>query len=269
MLHLINPEEVEGAVVLDLVRDFRRVQVSRFPINVKFDVSGNMGSARFYDSRFPTHTIAMLWAESDKDGSKFWVLDSRLIHNERYRTSRRNQKHTKDLKKLLRYMRDYVKPLSAKEIAGSCKEVMSSRLGRWKHDAIDQMRNACNFDRDDVMQEIVRMKAVGYQPQTPMFAKLMEQGVALWEEAKRRQDRKVMQVHIFVNPDESIELFCDDKLGYGGINQGVTVYNSIDEAPMNIQQSLAMLKMLEEKTFVPEVGTKVNETNYWVEIHPE
>lgn len=271
MLHLMNPEIVEGKEIMHLVREFRRVQVSRFPINVKF-IDTEAGFAKFYDSRFEANSVpavALLWKESDGKEKDYWVLESRLIHNDRYRGDRRTQKRTKDLKKMLRYMRDFVKPLSAKEIAVNTRDVLSSRIGRWKHEAIEKMRNTCDFDRDAVMEELVRMRAVGYKPQTAVMARIMEQGIDAWEEAKRRSERKVMQVHVFMNPDESVEVFCDDNLGYGGINHGVTVFNSLTEAPVNIQQSIAMLRMLEDKTHVPEVGVKVDERNYWVEVFPE
>ena len=226
MLNLINPEIVEGKEIMSLIREFRRVQVSRFPINVKF-IDTDVGSAKFYDSRFEQQAlVAELWKESNGKEKDYWVLESRLIHNDRYRGDRRTQKQTKDTKKMLRYMRDFIKPLSAKEIAYAAREVRNTRIAMWKHEAIDKMRETCSFDRDHVMEELVRMKAVGYKPQTEVMARIMEHGVSAWEEAKRRSDRKVMQVHVFINPDESVEVFCDDNLGYGGINHGVTVFNS-------------------------------------------
>lgn len=272
MLNLVNPEEFEGSEVLNLVREFRRVQVSRFPINVEFSPEGNAGAVRFMDSRFSSrHSLGRLHAETDDKGDYVWVLTSRLINNERFvrGNDRKHQKQTKDPKKVLRYLRDYIRPYSAKEIADRSVDVHVNALDTWKSQAMSLMRDLCNLTREDVMREMVRMSAVGYKPQTEKFAQVMEQGLAAWEEAQRRSNRKVMNVHLFINPDESVEIFCQDKMGYMGINQGVTTFTSLAETPECIQQHVAMLRMMEDKAFVPEVGTKVNASNYWIEVHSE
>jgi hypothetical protein len=269
MLNLVNPELAEGAESLKLIQDFRRVQVSRFPIDVYF-IDHNV--VKFMDSRFPhAKRIAELSRQVDEKANLYWCLESRLIINDRFvrDNDRRHQKHTKDPKKMLRYLRDYVRPLSTKEIAINSIHLRKEQLDNWRGQAHSVMRDFCNLDRDDVMREMLRMKAIGYKPQTEKFAQVMEQGLPAWEEASRRSKRQVMNVHVFINPDESIEIFCDDKLGYEGINQGVNTYNTLAEAPKCIQQQVAMLRMMEDKAFVPEVGTKVNDTNYWVEVHPE
>lgn len=272
MLNLINPESVETAPILEVVREFRRVQVSRFPLDVKFTTFHRGDGALFFDSRIQSKTaLAKVWQDEDEKGNKFWIVESRLINNDRYvrGNDRKHQKHTKDPKKLLRYMRDAVRPYSAKEIAKMSEELREHHVDMWKHQALAQMRTMCDIDRGDVMREMLRMRAVGYKPQTEKFAQVMEQGLAAWEEANRRTKRNVMQVHVFINPDESVEVFCDDKLGYRGINQGVTTYASLAEAPECIQQHVAMLRMMDDKAFIPEVGTKVDARNYWVEVFPE
>lgn len=272
MLNLINPENFEGSEVIKLVREFRRVQVSRFPIEVYFEHEGNAGAVRFVDSRFsPKTSVGRLHAETDDKGEFVWVLTSKAILNERFvrGNDRRHQKQTKDPKKMLRYLRDYIRPFSAKAIANASREIRGRHLDDWVGQAKSLMRDLCNLDRSDVMQEMIRMRAIGYKPQTEKFAQVMEQGLQAWEEANRRSNRQVMSVHVFINPDESIEIFCDDKLGYAGINHGVTQFDNLEAAPTCIQQHVAMLRMMEDKAFVPEVGTKVNATNYWVEVHPE
>lgn len=272
MLNLINPEEFEGAEVLKLVREFRRVQVSRFPIDVYFEPEGNTGAVKFVDSRFAnTTSLGRLHSETDDKGDWVWVLTSRSIVNDRFvrNNDRRHQKQTKDTKKMLRYLRDYIRPFSAKEIAISSMHTRNSQVENWVGQAKGLMRDLCSLDRSDVMEEMIRMRAIGYKPQTEKFARIMEQGLAAWEEAQRRAERKVMQVHLFINPDESIEIFCEDKMGYAGINQGVATFDKIEDTPTCVQQHVAMLRMMEDKAFVPEVGTKINATNYWVEIHPE
>ena len=268
MLEIKNPDDLQHEGLKSALKEFRRVQVSRFPIKV----SCIGRTVRFFDSRFPNgRQLAELSVETDDKDKEYFCLQSRLIINDRYvrGNDRKHQKHTKDPKKLLRYMRDFVRPFSAKEIASNSADIHSRHLDGWKGQAHSLMRDLCALDRNDVMQEMIRMRAVGYKPQTEKFAQIMDQGLAAWEEANRRVNRKVMQVHVFINPDESIEVYCHDKMGYMGINQGVTAFNSLADTPTCIQQHVAMLRMMDDKAFVPEVGTKVDASNYWVEVFPE
>lgn len=268
MLEITNPEGLQHEGLRAVLQEFRRVQVSRFPIKVL--CIGK--TVRFRDSRFPEgRQIAEVSVEEDEKGNEYFCIESRLIDNTRYvrGNDRKHQKHTKDPKKLLRYMRDYIRPFSAKDIAANSVEMRQSQLDRWHGQAMSLMRDLCNIDRSEVMEEMIRMKAVGYKPQTEKFARVMEQGIPAWEEAKRRKDRKVANVHVFVNPDESVEIYCASKEGYRGLVSGVTNFNSLAESPTFIQEQVAMLRMMEDTAFVPEVGTKVDANNYWIEVSPE
>lgn len=139
----------------------------------------------------------------------------------------------------------------------------------WKREAQSEYRSVNSINASDVFEELRQMKLIGFTPRTEKFISLMNDGLPAWEEYNRRASRSVMRVHVFFNPDESVEIFCADKMGYQGINQGTSAYTSINEAPLCIQQHVAMLRMMENKAFIPEVGTKVDDTNYWVEVFPE
>jgi hypothetical protein len=268
MLDIKNADALQHDGLRTALQEFRRVQVSRFPITA----SCIGRTVRFYDSRFSnSKMLAEVSVGTNDKNEEYFCLESRLILNDRFvrGNDRRNQKQTKDPKKLLRYMRDYVKPFSAKEIASNSIELRREHLDGWRGQAQSLMRDLCNLSREDVMQEMIRMRAVGYKPQTEKFAHVMEQGLAAWEEATRRSNRQIMNVHVFINPDESVEIYCHDKMGYGGINQGVTPFNSLADTPTSIQQHVAMLRMMDNKAFIPEVGTKIDANNYWVEVFPE
>jgi hypothetical protein len=266
MLNFIDVEKAEDAKLLGILKEFRRVQVSRFPLNVVFHSTIH---AKFHDSRFPNNKpIAQVWEDSNKEGD-FWVIESRNIVNEKYRNERRHRKQTKEDKKLLRFMRDFIKPISSEEIAMDKRIHYQAAVDEWKRDAEMKMRSATEISRNEVMAEISRMKAIGYQPQTEKFAHIMDHGLELWDEYRRRRERRIMQVHVLINPDNSVEVYCPDLLGYGGIQQGNNNYNSLEEAPICVQQQVAMLRMVDDKGFIPEVGSKVTANQYWVEVMPE
>jgi hypothetical protein len=268
MLDIQGDDEIEHEGLKQVLKEFRRVQVSRFPIRADCEEM----SIRFFDSRIShSKQLAEVSVETNDKNEEYFCIESRLIMNDRFvrGNDRRNQKHTKDPKKLLRYMRDYVKPFSTREIANNSIDEHQSHRVHWRNEAESLMRDLCNMSREDVMREMVRMQAIGYKPQTEKFAQMMEKGLPAWVEYKRRAERSVMNVHVFINPDESVEVYCSDKLGFAGINQGTTPFNSLADTPTSIQQHVAMLRMMDDRTFIPEVGTKIDANNYWVEVFPE
>jgi hypothetical protein len=170
---------------------------------------------------------------------------------------------------MLRYLREFIRPHSSKDIAQQSVELHDEYVNMWKREAQSEYRSVNSINASDVFEELRQMKLIGYTPRTEKFVSLMNKGLPAWEEFTRRTSRSVMRVHVFFNPDESVEIFCADKVGYQGINQGTSAYMSINEAPLCIQHHIAMLRMMEDKAFIPEVGTKVDNNNYWVEVFPE
>lgn len=264
MLNLINPEDGNEHVV-KLVKEYRKTQVSRFPVDVRFSPRKTW----FYDTRHPDKHIAILGYDTNPAGEYVFTIESRLINSARLTGDRAHQKITKDPKKMLKFMRDFIRTVSIGEMANASKHQFESSVHLWKEQALSKVRDYCTLGRDDLMEEVTRMKAVGYVPQTKKFTEIMEMGLEHWEERKRRAQRKVMQVYVHVNPDETVELYCPDHMGYAGIQHGNNFYETLADAPTCIQQQVAMLRMMELKTFVPEVGIRVSESSCWVEVMGE
>jgi hypothetical protein len=264
MLNVINQEALVNHDLLQLLKDYRRIQVSRYPV----DVHCGPRLLEFKDSRVDLADIGTVWYDPHESN---FVVSSPVIKNERYASynSKYHQRVSKDLKKILKYMKDYIRLYTPYEIAKATERTAEENVDRWKQQAYSSVIGTVHVNREIVMQEVLRMHAVGYVPQTPAFAALMEKGIPAWEESQRRSNRKVMQIHVFINPDETVDIFCEDKMGYGGINQGVTSYPSMEATPQCVQQQVAMLRMTEDATFVPEVGTKITSRTYWVDIYPE
>jgi hypothetical protein len=100
--------------IKSLLADFRRVQVSRFPIDVEATDNDN-NRIYFVDSRFPTSVVnykrnlAVLETNGvDDKGRRIYVLRGRLIKNEKYseQNDDYHSRETNDLKKLSKYLRD-------------------------------------------------------------------------------------------------------------------------------------------------------------------
>ena len=265
MLNFVNPEDVEGQEILSIVKEYRKSQVSRFPVDVRFAQQ----LARFYDTRHPEKAIATVFRGMDDKNKEYWAIESRLIHVGRFTGSRRHQKRTTDVKKLLRYMQDYIRTVTVSEIADRWHRDFESAIRDWTYSADRLVRDHCTVSRDELMQEILRLQAIGYTPQTARFAHIVQSGIPAWEEKVRRESRKVMQVYVHLNTDDTVEVFCPDKLGYAGIQEGNNFFQSLDDTPVAIRQQIAMLRMMEAKVFVPEVGVRVTDTGYWIEVMGE
>ena len=67
---------------------------------------------------------------------------------------------------------------------------------------------------------------------------------------------------MFISPDEAVTVTT---MPNGNLEAGVQMYESMDKAPELIQQHVGMLRMMDTKVFVPHVGYKASDTEFWVE----
>jgi hypothetical protein len=124
----------------NLVAQFRRIQVSKFPL---IAVEAGSCMVRFIDSRFQDESdkrykvVGMLFLEtrdvSNGDSQEeVFVVQSRLINIGRYNSDRKHQKITKDVAKTLKNLQDYIRPFNATQIADRTKGTAWDKLQNWK-----------------------------------------------------------------------------------------------------------------------------------------
>ena len=253
--------------IKSLLTDFRRVQVSRFPIDVKATDNDNNRIA-FVDSRFPTNTVhykrnlAVLETNTvDDKGRRVYVMRSRLIKNEKYaeHNDDYHSRETTDLKKLSKFLRDYVKPYSPQEISQMGND-MSEDYHNWQNEARRNFRAvAGQVSESDVAEEVAYLKSVGVQFRSDKFRDMATKGLELYSELKRRQDSNIKNVHVYINPDESVHVTVADEKTYS--------YDTLDSVPETVRQQVAMLMMVDMKQYVPEVGKRTDEKMFWVHVN--
>jgi hypothetical protein len=249
-----------------LVSEFRRGQVSRFPIDLIVNDGGIM--LGFVDSRFPTDRfsvdkmLAMIYVKEDGENPTL-TLESRLIQNNKYsmHNDDYHTKSTKDLQKMLKFMKEYIKPYSGQEIAQKTYRSVEQDWETWRNKPWRNLRNAMSeLDTDDYIKEFLALAQIGIEPQTKEFREAMSIVIPESIESKRRKSKPFDAVHIHINPDESICLTI-----MKGEEKGSKIVESVDECPQYVQQALAMLKMVDDNTHIPEVGKRNNEKDFWVE----
>lgn len=258
----------------NLVTQFRRIQVSKFPL-----VAIDAGSCevRFYDSRFLNESdkklkvVGQLFLETRElpDGvtEDVFVVQSKRINVGRYNSDRKHQKITKDDKKTLKNLQDYIRPFNAQHIADRTKGNAWDKLQNWKWGIRRQARESMGFDMDVIYEEVKRMKDLGLRAQTEKFQKAMDEGIAMFEENKlvdKVAERDL--VHVFINPDDSVEVQLAKNVEDYAAKEIRTAYSYVDEMPYELSSKVAMLRMTEAETFVPYVGVKVDDRTFWLHL---
>lgn len=263
---VLNDVEKLTPRFLQLVTDFRRTQVSRFPVEVRVI---NAEFVSFVDSRFPVppntsasvhNSLGSVYADDDKI-----VVESRLIQNEKYNmhNSEFRTRKTQDIRKVLKYMKEYIKPYTAHEIANRTIGVAKEAFSEYKSNTTWDARK---YELDDVMdlyEEALHMKTLGYEPKTEAFRKLLGEGFEIVEKAARIEDKEFPKVHVYVAPDETVTVsVLENKCK---LPIGVDSYESLAAAPTLIQQHVGILKIMEDRSHVPDIGYKASATEFWIE----
>jgi hypothetical protein len=261
MLNIINPEEI-NPIFTQLIADFRRTQVSRFAVNVK---SINHGSlVVFEDSRFPTTTTKVQRIVGtlrdcglDKKGKQLYEVRSRLINNEKYASHNDDyySRTTNDPKKVSKFLKDYFKPFTPNEIAGLTSSKFNSHDDNWRDEFRWKLRETTTIEPSELFAEVQHLVSLGVEFQSDKFKRIVADGMPMFEEHMRRKNESRKATHVFINPDESAQAT------YGVITN---TYQSMSDMPENMQQQVAMLRIVDVDTFIPEVGMKMSTNTYWI-----
>lgn len=261
--------------VRQAIMEFRRGHVSRFPIDVE-SREYYPNYIRFVDSRFPTtawnkdRCLALLDVNSyDTKARRIYRIAGRLVRNEKYAqyNDEYYAKTTTDPKKLLKMLRDYVKPLTALEIMDKTSGSVEHDLYLWKDSPKDQFRGIVRDLRDaDIAEEIMYLQSVGVQFRSDKFRRVVSEGLGLYEEAKRREQARYSTVHVFLQPDESVVV---SSAAGTSLPAGSWTFQTMEEAPQWVQHQVAMLRMCEAGGYIPEVGRKVTDVLYWVHVRKD
>lgn len=264
--------------VRKVLSEFRRYQVSRFPI-LALCKEGSPNRIYFIDSRFAEDIrsekngvafyteknlgILRPTGELDNHGRRVLTVVSRLIQNEKYASHnpRYREKSTGDPKKLLKLLRDYVKPFSADEIR-SGEDTIDESFAAWQKAPASQYFSMANrIHSHDIAEEIMYLTSVGVQFRNEKFREIVANGLELFAEGKRRKSIKLTSVHVYVQPDGSVIVSGDEGIA------GTWEYHSVEAAPPSVQHNIAMLKMLDDSPYVPEVGKRLSPVTYRVHVN--
>lgn len=275
MLVLNGIEHVQDEALKDMLVQFRKVQVSRYPLEL-YKMSTSRDMLGFIDSRFPTDRMhrefmaAMIWVDhvDSRNGNQVtqYVIESRLIRNEKYASHNGDfyTRKTTDPKKFFKYLKEYAKPFTYQEVALRTMRGAESRHDDWKGLVRREAYVTANtISWDDLLEEVTRLHALGVQPQTNAFKEAYEKGIFKYQDYKAIKDKSFKRIHVFAHTDGTVAVssFAD----YEGIEKGSILYEEMSNVPEHIQQQVGMLRMMEHNDFVPNIGMKINDREFWVE----
>jgi hypothetical protein len=265
MLNIIQTNPLP-TIIQGLVTEFRRVQVSRFPIDV--EASAGSSQVRFVDSRFAgrghgwhiTNTLAILNMNGfDKNSKPLIKMTSKRITNDKY-SAHNSEYHTRvssDPKKVLKWMKDYIKPYTPQEVAERTRDRIVSAHNMWQTKAADEMTGFGYVREAELYEEIEALLSVGVQFRTNRFRELAERGLPAYREKQLRSQAERPRTHVIINSDDSVVVTDKD---------GANTYDSFDMVPQDIQQQVSLLRMMEADQYLPEVGIKFDKNVFWVNV---
>ena len=261
MLNIINPEEM-NPIFTQLIADFRRTQVSRFPINVTPRNNGAL--IVFEDSRFPAKNTkvenivgTLRDAGLDKNNKQTYEVRSRLINNEKYASHNDDyfSRTTNDPKKVSKFLKDYFKPFTPTEIAKLTARKFENNHDEWADELRYKLRDVVAIEPNELFAEVQHLQALGVEFNSDKFKRIASEGMPMFTEHMRRKSGTHKPTHIFINPDDSVQAT------YG---ESTNIHQSIEELPEAVQQQVAMLRMVEANTYIAEVGMKISANTYWI-----
>jgi hypothetical protein len=266
MLNISNPEKLSPRF-FQLLADFRRTQVSRFPVDVEVI---NTEFIVFVDSRFRPelkgnsynvrNSLGSVYSSDDKI-----IVESRLIQNEKFNlhNSDYHTRKTQDPRKALKYMKEYIKPYTSHEIAN--RTIRNAEYAFEAHkDKVEWKAREYRLQDIEVLHaEIMHMKTMGYEPKTDAVRRIMTEGFEHIQQGVRMKGMEFPRVHVYLAPDESVNVAVLSPKS--GLEVGVMSYKSLAAAPTFIQQHVGMLKIMDDQSHVPDVGYKASASEFWIE----
>jgi hypothetical protein len=222
--------------------------------NMSYVVDGGWG-IEFHDNRFPHMSkIGKLFHNGDK-----FIVESRLITNSKYKNWKREH-HYKECKKadrVLKNLIDYMRPLSIIEVGREAREYAESKEDRWKRDissnTMDVIRGRLTVPK--IVEEIKHLMSLGVEFKTDAFRTIVNEGLALYEEQQRVAAVKMNHNYVYFMPDGRV------LVNHGSDTKEITPEQSLPQA---ISDNLALLKMLGDKEFLPEIGYRRSDKEYVV-----
>ena len=191
------------------------------------------------------------------DGS--YIVDSPKIENERFSIHSRGytQKKSKDLAKMVKVARQYLKPLQFSEIEDMQTWTVTNAAINIRDTAKTKLRNKLTIIQADIASEIDNMIAAGYMPLTGSFKGAVELLQTEGVELRRLSNYKPRTCFLWSKQNSLMYKYSDS-------NEAPVEITNLNDLPENLRNKLAMLNIAEEGSAIPDVGVRCANSCFWV-----
>lgn len=213
--------------------------------------------ARFFDPRFPSakEVGSVAWDYGRSVNSYEYVISSRLIENAKYSpwNSRDfNATRTKDMAKAIKKAMEFIIPFQWQEFTKESSDVAQRAHRAWVEENSGVSRNF-NFGHKDIVEELKNLMSQGAVFKTEVFKQAIG-SIPLWEEYRSRLDKPAKMECV---------MYALGKVNVTDKSESREYPN--DEAlPEHIRQKVGLLKLLEDRKLIPEVGFKFDTNTFWI-----
>lgn len=245
--------------VLDVVA---RTHVSRSPVRVNLHGSN---IATFTDDRFPDKAVLARLEVMRDMGMFVYSVESRRIKNDKYSLGSagyhiKKSKNKTNILKLLKS--ELLQPYPHKEIMGWTSNTAVIQVREWVSQMERQFNTVCrDIENVDIIEELKWLHEMGVTFRSSAINKLVTEGIPIYEEYKYRKNSKRQHIHVLINTDGRVYTHNRNATQE-------TEYASFDELPEDIRTNIALLRMHDKGSFVPEVGWRISDIEYWILVAP-
>ena len=206
------------------------------------------------------------------EGDRKYMVFSRKIANAKFAVGREqhNMIMTGDVKKSVRNACKYLVPYSTKEIARAYFGDMQRNVKQAGDNASGAVSRVCDPLRGHsvLLEEIQNLMKLDVAFATSQFKDVAKRLPEVLEEYNRQMSRKISTVFVRLHKvgDQVLaDVNTVDNALQGFATSGDVVTYTMDELPEDLKGSIAVLNILEDGQYVPEVGRRVDEEHFWLE----
>jgi hypothetical protein len=205
----------------------------------------------------PDLILGALMVTYNENRETLYGVGSESIRNERY-ASHNNEhriKRSKDFKTAIKTARQYLKPMSVKNLCNDLHHVRDMAQSQITSPASAKMYEAFNIAQSAVREEVEAMLSFGYTPKTQAFTKAFDLLRTEGEELKRIANYKPKATFVWLKTTSAhmVNSYGEE-----------TVAHTMDAVPEDIRNKIAVLQIGSNRSAVMNVGVKVDDTKYWV-----
>lgn len=205
----------------------------------------------------PDLVVGWIGVEKSANDKIAYVVQSPRIRNDRYASYNEDYhiKKSTNFKTAVKTALENLKAINIRQLMQDQMSALSSAQIQITSPANSRLYDATNIKATVVQEELEAMLLSGYQPKTPQFISALSTIKEHGEELKRLSRYKPKGTFVWLKPD---------RVEYMAEGDEPIVVTDVNDVPEDIRNKIAVLQIGTYGSAIIEVGTKIDDTKYWV-----